>query len=177
VDALSICTFFSVFSFASPPPSSSPRRYTRSSLRTRYFGQISSRSSVTPTSSQKDRCSALLVHPQCSQVNWRILQSEYHSYRRFSPTGSGRGRFVDLHFLLSVLIRVTPTFIISRMYSRLKPSHRIFRVNSFPGRRDTDIQSERPLQRPFSVDLAGCAGCPRGLVPLFSVKTHSDVQH
>jgi hypothetical protein len=45
------------------------------------------------------------------------------------------GRLVDLHFLLGVLIPVAPSFIISRRYSRLKPSYRIFPVTSFDSRR------------------------------------------
>jgi hypothetical protein len=52
------------------------------------------------------------------------------------------------------------------MYSRLKPSHRIFSCHPLRTENDTDIQSKSPLQRPFSVDLAGSAGLPRGLYPV-----------
>ena len=55
--------------------------------------------------------------------------------------GSG-GRSLDLHLGLSVLLIPLPPLSSSpRSYSRLKPSHRIFCVRSFPGRRDTDTHS------------------------------------
>ena len=33
--------------------------------------------------------------------------------------------------------------------------------------RDTDIHLSKTVAASFCVDLAGCAGCPRGLVPPF----------
>src|ERR1019366_1671291 len=57
--------------------------------------------------------SPLPVHPQCSQVNCKIFQFEYHGYRRFCPTVGSGGRSLDLHLGISVLlISLPPTFII-----------------------------------------------------------------
>lgn len=67
--------------------------------------------------------SPLPVHPQCSQVNSRIFQSEYHGYKRFSPAVGSGGRSLDLHLGLSVLlIPVPPLSSSPRRDSRLKPS-------------------------------------------------------
>src|ERR1019366_6906403 len=84
---------------------------------------LTSTHSSTPPSFGKV-FSPLPVHPQCSQVNWRIFQSEYHRYSFFCPTVGSGGRSLDLHLGLSVLLIPLPPLSSSpRMYSRLKPSH------------------------------------------------------
>jgi hypothetical protein len=73
-------------------------------------------------------------------------------------------RFCDA-FSICIFFRVfysllTPTFIISPHVLAAQAFAPVFPVAPFRMQNDTNIQSKRPLQRPFSVDLAGSAEVP-----------------